>query len=313
MANTDLTYTLDIEPDSLWVTSTPSPATRSAFVYVQEAGDFRAGARYNTRRSGLDSYLFHLTLEGAGLLEYESGTYRLLPGTVFWIDCRKRQYYRTDPSVGRWHGLWVHCSGPVSAGFYRQFRNLSPGSCCVTLEAGSSVEMLLTQLIRCCGAGQPDPRREIQAAGLLTQAMLQAMQPALGCRQGSTVPEAVALARSYLSRHFRERITLDDLAARFSLNKYYLQKLFKRYVGSTPNEFLILTRINHAKEQLRATTRTVSEIAQWVGVENPSHFINLFKKHEGVTPQIYRRQWQESGFASFSLPEEGIRPPGPNE
>lgn len=92
--------------------------------------------------------------------------------------------------------------------------------------------------------------------------------------------------------HYNERITLDDLAQRFSINKYHFQKLFKRYTGSTPNEYLILTRLNHAKENLRATCKPVREIAQEVGVDNVSHFINLFKKHEGITPNIYRQNWR---------------------
>ena len=66
MADAHLTYALDIAPDSSWVAATPSAVTRSVFLYVQEAGNFIAGPNYDTRRSGLDSYLLHLTLEGGG-------------------------------------------------------------------------------------------------------------------------------------------------------------------------------------------------------------------------------------------------------
>lgn len=41
MSHARLTYTLDMDPSSLWITATPSPGTRSSFLYVQEAGDFR--------------------------------------------------------------------------------------------------------------------------------------------------------------------------------------------------------------------------------------------------------------------------------
>ncbi len=65
----------------------------------------------------------------------------------------------------------------------------------------------------------------------------------------------------------------------------------KRHIGYTPNEYLILTRMNRAKEQLRTTDLPISEISYNVGIENVSHFINLFKKNEGTTPGAFRKAW----------------------
>ena len=52
-------------------------------------------------------------------------------------------------------------------------------------------------------------------------------------------------------------------------------------------------RLNHAKEYLRATDEPVARIAEAVGFENASYFIRRFKRHEGVTPAVYRRRWQQ--------------------
>ena len=109
MADAHLTYTLDIAPDSSWVAATPSAVTRSVFLYVQEAGNFIAGPNYDTRRSGLDSYLLHLTLEGGGRLEYEGRGYRLLPGDILLIGPMELH----QPRIAKDHGpyermvLWL--------------------------------------------------------------------------------------------------------------------------------------------------------------------------------------------------------------
>ena len=51
--------------------------------------------------------------------------------------------------------------------------------------------------------------------------------------------------------------TLDDLAERFFINKFYLSKIFKETYGTTVNNYLISKRITRAKQLLRFTDMTV--------------------------------------------------------
>lgn len=50
-------------------------------------------------------------------------------------------------------------------------------------------------------------------------------------------------------------------------------------------------RINHAKEYLKYSDAPIAEIAERVGIDNVSHFIDLFKNRTGLTPLAYRKQW----------------------
>lgn len=94
-----------------------------------------------------------------------------------------------------------------------------------------------------------------------------------------------------MDTHFQEPITLDSLAAKTGISKYHLAREFKRYIGTPPNEYLIITRLNHSKVLLKYEDISVEEIAFTCGFHQVSHFIRLFKKHEGCTPLKFRKAW----------------------
>lgn len=95
--------------------------------------------------------------------------------------------------------------------------------------------------------------------------------------------------QTYISRHLAEELTLDDIAARFYINKFYLSHLFKATSGYTLKQYIILERISKAKDLLIHTDQQVGDISKAVGFGNVSHFIRTFRELESVPPAKYRK------------------------
>ena len=295
MPNIKLVYQLDLEKASQWLTVTASKNAKSSLLYVQELGDFISHEKYYTRREGLDSYLIKYTLSGEGLLDYQGQTYTVKPGQIFWIDCKEQQYYRTSPQAGNWRILWVHFSG-VSAGLYYELFQARNRRCPVlTMPPDNAIQEYLRELMSLYDTDSTELTADLYAAALLTRMLTDIIQVTEQERSWLGVPDTVQQARDYLTEHYYEKITLDDLAARYAVSKFHFQKQFKHFIGYTPNEFLLQLRLTRAKELLRQTDHPISQIACDVGIQNVSHFISLFKKQEGITPLGYRNSFGGDG------------------
>ncbi len=293
MSQEKLKYQLDIRSDSTWLTVTPSPTAKNSIMYVQELGDFIAGPQYFTRREGLDSFLMKYTIAGRGKLHYQGKVYTLKPDQLYWIDCREPQYYCTDPDTGNWRVLWVHFYGATAAAYYDIFQAQTKGNPVVTMSPTNRVARALRALISLYeNKGSSTTPTDVYASELLLQILSDAIRSTELQQQYLGIPTVVENARDYLTGHYAEHITLDTLAEKFSISKYHFQKLFKHYLGLSPNEYLMQLRFSHAKELLRATDNSVAEIACDVGIQNVSYFINVFRKMEGSTPAQYRSNWK---------------------
>ena len=98
--------------------------------------------------------------------------------------------------------------------------------------------------------------------------------------------------RAYLADHCAEPLTLDELAARFFISKYYLARSFKQRYGETILDCLHAARIDRAKQMLRYTDQTLAQIAAACGFREQAYFTRRFKSAEGQTPTAYRRAWR---------------------
>ena len=95
-------------------------------------------------------------------------------------------------------------------------------------------------------------------------------------------------ALEYISTHYHERITNDDLAALTGLSTVYFRKLFTGVMGVSPIVYVQRVRIEKAKEMLQSDYGTLSDVAQSLGYLNLYDFSRDFKKHTGVSPSRYR-------------------------
>lgn len=83
--------------------------------------------------------------------------------------------------------------------------------------------------------------------------------------------------------------TVKSCAAHLNLSPNYLSDLLRKETGKSTQEHIHLKLIDHAKNLLLSTTKSVSEIAYSLGCGSPQYFSKLFKNKTGVSPLKYRR------------------------
>ena len=101
-------------------------------------------------------------------------------------------------------------------------------------------------------------------------------------------PKHIKTLKLILESEYSDVHTLESLEERIGINKYRLCHDFSKVMNISPIQYLNKIRIEKSKTLLEDTTLTIHEIGEAVGIENPTHYINLFKKNCGMTPLQYR-------------------------
>ena len=94
---------------------------------------------------------------------------------------------------------------------------------------------------------------------------------------------------AYLQEHYSEDITLDSVAEQFHMSRTYVSRLLKRYANQSFLKMLIDIRMEVARKMIMEDKLKMYEIAEKVGYNDFSYFIQAFKKKYGVTPNDYRK------------------------
>ena len=97
------------------------------------------------------------------------------------------------------------------------------------------------------------------------------------------------MVRRYIDEHFKESITLDQLAELAHINKYYLVHAFRKAYGTSPINYLISRRIQESRFLLTNSNHSLSQIARILGFSSLSYFSQSFQRTEGVSPMEYRK------------------------
>ena len=95
---------------------------------------------------------------------------------------------------------------------------------------------------------------------------------------------------SFIHEHFSSKIGLEDIAEAGQVSKSTCIRLFHKYTGKSPIDFLNNYRLQMSAEKLVTTSEQITEIAYACGFGQPSYFNRLFLKEYNMTPNQYRKQ-----------------------
>ena len=98
----------------------------------------------------------------------------------------------------------------------------------------------------------------------------------------------LALVLDLIESDLAEDLSLSTLANAAGLSEYHFLRMFKQSTGVTPHQYVISQRIERAKELLKRTDMTITEIAYLLGFSTPAHFTHHFRRKTGVTPSELR-------------------------
>lgn len=113
-------------------------------------------------------------------------------------------------------------------------------------------------------------------------------------KQLSQYSMPICHAIAYIEAHYKEAVTLSDVASEVGLSAEYMSRLFKEETGIKFVMYLNNLRLKQAIYLLENTNLKVYEIAEAVGYSNLSYFSTLFKKNFGQNPFDYRNKFNKN-------------------
>ena len=156
----------------------------------------------------------------------------------------------------------------------------------------SADPLVRQQFLVLCQAAPSDPFEDARRTHL-ARALLTAVMALVATRTETVDP--VTQAQAYLRAHFRGVASMDAVADAVGLGPDHLRHLFKKQLGMSMLEYLIMVRMENARELLRHSALSIDEIAHQCGYASHRHLGVLFRRAQGSTPRAFRAALHRDG------------------
>lgn len=107
-------------------------------------------------------------------------------------------------------------------------------------------------------------------------------------------------AQSLIENSVDEKLSVENLAARFAVGRRTFDRRFTKATGNTPLEYAQRVKIEAAKKALEASRKTVNEVMYDVGYSDIKAFREIFRKITGLSPLDYRRKYNKDAVGVHS-------------
>lgn len=261
-----------------------SDASISSLFYIYNYATLQIRYPYSLSVSSIDSFLILYTTSGQGTLHYNEQQYLLSPNCIAFIDCSLGFHIELCNS-SNWTYERLYLNSKNLNYYFNEFYsdNIPVLSFHNPTGIKAAFSKLADYLIRI-------NFNEIVCSMLIDSLLTNLVVEKQTYNKCEQPPTYILLIRELFDHKYEQNYSLDQLAKQFKISKYTLSRNFDRFVGMSPIEYLISRRITIAKQLLLETELTINEVAAKIGISNPTHFINLFRKRVGVTPLQYRKQ-----------------------
>jgi AraC-like DNA-binding protein len=223
--------------------------------------------------------VFHFVLSGEGYINGQ----RISKNTVFISSIENHMHYypsRTDP----WSYIYVRIVGEDVKKAFKDF-DFNNGITVLNFSDNESLYNLLSLFEKMAINENEEAKKLIANAVLL---LFSERKKDLCIKNKSN--ERLEQIKKYIDENYYKKITMEEVALKFYLNKNYMRTLFVKNMGVSPKQYLCNIRFNRAQYLLLSSDESVKLIANSVGYDDPLLFSKIFKERYGCSPTQYRKK-----------------------
>jgi AraC family transcriptional regulator len=277
------------------VLSTQVSGSRYFFLGLTETG--RAGVLpayggfelcdpdYVVQREGFPFRALELVVAGAGTVRLNGTEHALRAGSLYYYDATTRIEIRADPAQPM--AKYFLCLTGARTPARLRAAGLRPGGL-LPLPMFTEVQRLWDDLIREGGHHRPTAGRLCAA---VTEVLLLKIEELAGLSvsPGRAAEETFLRCKGVIEAQAATLGTLGDITRATGVGPTRLSRLFRRYQGLSPYQYLLHRKMTLAAEALMDPAVLVKEAAAQVGFADPYHFSRCFKQVHRVAPKDFQR------------------------
>lgn len=274
--------------DSIRFYHEPDAFTAAHLYYVPHAGIYHCGQHYEINRAGetcLDVCQILIVDSGELCVHYRGQIQTAYSGMLVLLDCSKpHRYYSTSNDVQM---RWFHIEGNGCAAYVNAI--LEAHGFVIQTAKNSDIELCCSQIISDIQHRQENPH----FTSVHIHMLLAHLASLTSKSKESHLEHVIFESAQYIEAHYADKdLTVSYLANHAALSTCYYLRKFKEFQAFTPHQFLQITRLRAARQQLITTSRSIEKIAENCGFSNTSHFVMTFRKNTGMTPLQFRAKWK---------------------
>ena len=231
------------------------------------------------------TYSAHFILEGKGVFIKDGVSYELHAGEGFLITPNTSCVYIADEAEP-WKYVYASFRGADDDTLVHN-AGLDENNIIFSFPLD---EDMIRDIYAMHRAGKKNEARGYDVTGYFLLVMSRLVKAAASTVQENRGEYYVKRAKKLMEDHYGDVIGVADIADRLRLDRTYLYRLFKRYEGISPSDYLRDVRLSAAAKMMENEELSISEAAISAGFCDISHFYKNFTAKYGISP----KQWRDS-------------------
>ena len=234
----------------------------------------------------LDEYQINYITNGSGIFETRNENYRIQPGTILILFPNVWHRYKPDLKIG-WNEHFIGFNGNFAQHIFKH-ELLSKNN--PVLKIGFQDNLLQEFMNVISLIDDEKPGYQQIATGKLLSIFGSVISIIKNNEFASKdIEKKIRKANLYMRDNLNRNINMEELALSQGISYSTFRRMYKKYMGMSPNQYHLRLRIQKSKEMILYSKKSIKLIAYELGFESIHYFSRLYKNKEGISPSEIRK------------------------